>query len=417
MRRRRRIFINYRRDDSRADSGRLYDRLLIRFPGQVFRDIGSLEPGVEWREAIARVLSQVDACIVVIGNDWLSIRDASGNRRLDNPDDTVRQEIATAIQHKARIFPVLVGGAKMPDEGDLPFELRPLCRRNAVEITEQDWDEGYRKLVRALEAALELSPEPLPGEARRSAVKKWIVAGAVPLAILIIVVLYNAGTHPPKALDNRANMPSPQTGLVEKQPINDEQREQKVSAPVKPPPRSIPNTVDLTGNWQALVSFQDQQLNEQVDLYRDHSFRVMLQGSPAAVGRWTADPVGNSVQFTDAANLTANGVKFSCRLSAVGGNAKDFSGSCLDQMQNSWAVSINRVSDASPEPAPEIARVNVSVLSMAERVIFAQLLTNRRCTCPCGLTVLVCLEKDQSCPYSPALAQTALAAFLAMTRS
>ena len=53
--RRRRIFINYRRDDSRADSGRLYDRLLTRFPSQVFRDVGSLEPGVEWHEAIARV--------------------------------------------------------------------------------------------------------------------------------------------------------------------------------------------------------------------------------------------------------------------------------------------------------------------------------------------------------------------------
>ena len=68
-----RIFINYRRDDSRADSGRLYDRLASRFPGKVFRDVASLEPGVEWHDAIARVLSQTDACIVVIGKEWATV--------------------------------------------------------------------------------------------------------------------------------------------------------------------------------------------------------------------------------------------------------------------------------------------------------------------------------------------------------
>jgi hypothetical protein len=112
------IFINYRRDDSRADAGRLYDRLVMRFPGEVFRDVTSLEPGVEWHEAIARVLAEADACIVVIGKDWLKISDATGRRRLDDPRDTVRQELVTALGRKMRVFPVLVGGAKMPQEED-----------------------------------------------------------------------------------------------------------------------------------------------------------------------------------------------------------------------------------------------------------------------------------------------------------
>jgi len=34
------IFINYRRDDSRADAGRLYDRLHARYPARIFRDVG-----------------------------------------------------------------------------------------------------------------------------------------------------------------------------------------------------------------------------------------------------------------------------------------------------------------------------------------------------------------------------------------
>jgi hypothetical protein len=83
----RKMFISYRRDDSRADAGRLYDRLHARYPNRVFRDVGSLEPGVEWREAIGKVLGSSDACIVVIGPHWLDVTGANGKRRLDDPRD------------------------------------------------------------------------------------------------------------------------------------------------------------------------------------------------------------------------------------------------------------------------------------------------------------------------------------------
>src|SRR5580704_15488648 len=108
------IFINYRREDSRADAGRLYDRLHARYPGRVFRDIGSLEPGIEWRDAINKVLGESDACIVVIGKSWMTLTDGSGKRRLDDPRDTVRQELQTALTSGMRVFPILVGGARMP---------------------------------------------------------------------------------------------------------------------------------------------------------------------------------------------------------------------------------------------------------------------------------------------------------------
>ena len=82
------IFINYRRDDSRADAGRLYDRLDDCYPGRIFRDVGSIGPGVEWQDAIAQVLGTADACIVVIGRNWLSATNSSGKKRLDDPRDT-----------------------------------------------------------------------------------------------------------------------------------------------------------------------------------------------------------------------------------------------------------------------------------------------------------------------------------------
>ena len=87
----RKLFINYRRDDSRADAGRLYDRLQARYPGRVFRDVGSLEPGVEWHEAIEKVLGSSDACIVVIGRNWLTVTDRRGQAAHRRPARHVPQ--------------------------------------------------------------------------------------------------------------------------------------------------------------------------------------------------------------------------------------------------------------------------------------------------------------------------------------
>lgn len=158
------IFINYRRDDSRGDAGRLYDHLHARYPGRIFRDVASLEPGVEWHDAIATVLGAADACIVVIGKNWMTVTNSAGQRRLEDPRDPVRQEILTALNNGMRVFPVLVGDADMPAEEELPADLRPLTRRNALEISEQDWDEDFNKLVGAIERSLGWN-----SEARRTA--------------------------------------------------------------------------------------------------------------------------------------------------------------------------------------------------------------------------------------------------------
>jgi len=179
----RNIFINYRRDDSRADAGRLYDRLSSRYPDRVFRDVGSLEPGVEWQEAIDKVLGSSDACIVVIGPQWLDVTDANGKRRIDDPRDTVRKEVSIALKSGMRVFPVLVGGARMPAEDDLPEELQALVRRNALELSEQDFDEGVNKLVKAIERALGWMPTRTTSPASLP-----VIAAVVATAVLIILV-------------------------------------------------------------------------------------------------------------------------------------------------------------------------------------------------------------------------------------
>ena len=150
------IFISYRRDESSGFAGRIYDGLSGRFgPNQIFIDVDNVEPGVDFVEAIEASVSSCDALIAVIGKRWLASADEEGNRRLDNPEDFVRLEIGAALRRSIRVIPVLVDGALMPRSSDLPDDLKPLARRNALEVSHIRFSADLGRLVAALERALE----------------------------------------------------------------------------------------------------------------------------------------------------------------------------------------------------------------------------------------------------------------------
>src|SRR5229473_1798698 len=93
------IFINYRRGDDPGNTGRLCDRLLEAFqPEQLFMDVDSVPPGVDFVRMLEEKVAQCDVLLAVIGKDWIDARDATGARRLDNPDDFVRIEIESALK-------------------------------------------------------------------------------------------------------------------------------------------------------------------------------------------------------------------------------------------------------------------------------------------------------------------------------
>ena len=146
-----RILVNYRRDDSAAYAGRVADRLREHFGSDnVFIDIDAIRPGEDFVERIDRSIAACDVMVAVIGKSWLGATDANGRRRLDREDDFVRTEIAKALERHVRIIPTLVGGAVMPEAGQLPQNLVALSRRHAFEISDTRFHQDVDCLISAL---------------------------------------------------------------------------------------------------------------------------------------------------------------------------------------------------------------------------------------------------------------------------
>jgi len=153
-----RIFISYRRDDAAGHAGWLHRLLVDHFgPDQVFRDVDNLPPGVNFVEEIRRQLASCCAVVALIGPEWLTVTDRKGNRRLDDPHDYVRLEIASALQRGIRIFPALLRNTPMPSADDLPDELKDLAFWNAIELDEHAFEHDTATLAAALKVALDES--------------------------------------------------------------------------------------------------------------------------------------------------------------------------------------------------------------------------------------------------------------------
>ena len=195
------IFVSYRRDDASSEAGRITDWLDRHFgEDEVFMDINALEPGVDFVQMIEQAVETIDALITVIGPSWVDAEDEHGNRRLEDPADWVRLEIANALRRGIRVIPVLVKGAAMPPAAKLPEDLQPLRRRNALPITERQWRAGIEELIEALDGVVTrpapsapAPPPPTPtkqGEQPKTltlpAYPSWTVLGVLVGAAMIL---------------------------------------------------------------------------------------------------------------------------------------------------------------------------------------------------------------------------------------
>lgn len=114
-----RIFISYRREDTRYAAGRLADILSTYCP--VFMDLDDIGPGQGFAELIANAVDQCRFMLVLIGPGWLKAADDAGRRRIDLPDDWVAHEIRMGLRQRS--VPVIPAPHRRRDRA---------CRRRAA---------------------------------------------------------------------------------------------------------------------------------------------------------------------------------------------------------------------------------------------------------------------------------------------
>ena len=131
------VFISYRRTDAEPWAILIREKLQTALGdrAKIYLDHSAIMPGKAFRTEIENAIQQSKVMIVVMGETWINATNDPGSwwrpwrkatRRLEDPTDFVRKEIATALQTDPLIIviPTRVGGARRPVQSELPEDIR-----------------------------------------------------------------------------------------------------------------------------------------------------------------------------------------------------------------------------------------------------------------------------------------------------
>nr|CAA6830710.1 MAG: Unknown protein [uncultured Thiotrichaceae bacterium] len=145
------VFISYRRDDTAGEARALCKDLVACLgKNSVFMDVDSIALGKDFRKVLDERLKSCDVMLVLIGDEWLTTTNESGELRLHDPGDFVRQEVLAALKRNISVTPILFQGVKMPSEEDLPHDIKGLAYRNGFVVRHSQWESDINEMVMRL---------------------------------------------------------------------------------------------------------------------------------------------------------------------------------------------------------------------------------------------------------------------------
>ncbi len=180
------VFISYRRDQTAGEARALFTELAaILGKNSVFMDVDAIALGRDFRHVIGERLELCDLMLALVGRDWIGARNPSGRRRLDDPGDFVRLEIATALKRNIPVTPVLVQGAQMPTVEQLPDDIKDFAYRNGFELSHNRWESDVREMMKRLGLSKQRDVE--AQDAQKSTRKSWATLIGVSMLAIVTV--------------------------------------------------------------------------------------------------------------------------------------------------------------------------------------------------------------------------------------
>jgi hypothetical protein len=247
------IFVSYRVQDTSSETGRLVDSLKNYFTeDQLFMDIENLEFGSDFGASIEKSLSDCEVFLAVIGPHWAGER-TGGPSRINDEDDWVRTEVATALRRNIRVVPVLMDGGALPKAEDLPADLQPLLRRQAIEISNKRWRYDTDQLVRFLVKTAGISPKKAAAQRAASAAPKtgktWLYVAAGFVLAIVVLVIAALQMENEKAANTQQQVNA--AGLTQSStPVNSEVKDPPTVEPTEP----VNNVteINISGAWDGI---------------------------------------------------------------------------------------------------------------------------------------------------------------------
>jgi len=248
-----RIIISYRRADSAAISGRIFDRLASHYGDDaVFMDIDKIPFGTDFRDHIRKVLAGGDILLAVSGPIWLG-KTADGTSRIKDEADPVRVEIESALRQKTRIIPVLVEGASMPGVADLPDALRDFAYLNAAPIdVGRDFRAHMDRLIRSIDDVLgPVRATPAQAGKRRSGARVALIT----LSIIALVLIGGATFTLLAPMPEATKQPAPESTATLPSPATTAPREiASPAAPLPAPSAAAPRSGPEPATYRVLAN-------------------------------------------------------------------------------------------------------------------------------------------------------------------
>ena len=291
------IAISYRRQDSSPVSGRLYDRLQAEFgKGSVFMDFDSIPYGVDFREHIKQTLQRAKVVVAIIGPEWSGGKELS-NRRIDDPTDFVRLEVASALENGIPIIPVLVNNTPMPEAKNLPPELEGLAFRNGLALdTGIDFHHHADRLIagihRVVDPPKEIVPSPpvpevvSPAKAATSARKPslvWPITIAV-VALAGIAAWYFFPGRAPSQVSLRQETPAAPTPTAASTAAKTQPVVEQTIAPSSP--ATTPVTTDAAAPSSSIEAVREHNFTGKVGA-KEATFRLRFEPGGRVTGTYT----------------------------------------------------------------------------------------------------------------------------------
>jgi pterin-4a-carbinolamine dehydratase len=170
-------FISYRRSDVPHIAQALYLQLKEVFgAGQLFMDVHSIRSGTPWPDRLRQKLQEVSVLLALVGPNWLFAADEYGRRRIDDPDDWVRNEILEAIRRGIDVIPIVIEGVTFPGAKALPKD-EPLFAKfadlNFTTLHQEvgPWSQDVAAISNDLEERYGLVRDPEPAQPTADPVK------------------------------------------------------------------------------------------------------------------------------------------------------------------------------------------------------------------------------------------------------